>query len=119
MRRYGPYILALQTRNEQAEEALKVLRNTLKDFIATGPSERELQLAKENITGGFPLQIDSNGKKVQYLAMIGFYNLPLNYLESFTSQVEAVTVTQIREAFQKRVNLDRMITVMVGGAVKG
>jgi zinc protease len=118
MRCYGPYILALQTRNEQAEEALKVLRETLEDFIATGPSEEELHLAKQNITGGFPLRIDSNGKKVQYLAMIGFYNLPLDYLERFTPQVEAVTITQIQEAFQKRVNLDKMITVMVGGAVK-
>jgi zinc protease len=119
MRRYGPYVLALQTRNEQAEEALKVLRKTLKEFIAMGPSKEELHLAKQNITGSFPLQIDSNGEKVQYLAMIGFYGLPLDYLERFTSQVEAVTVAQIREAFQKRVNLDQMVTVMVGGAVEG
>jgi zinc protease len=84
-----------------------------------GPSKEELHLAKQNITGSFPLQIDSNGEKVQYLAMIGFYGLPLDYLERFTSQVEAVTVAQIREAFQKRVNLDQMVTVMVGGAVEG
>ncbi|BAW80940.1 peptidase M16-like zinc depedent peptidase [Candidatus Nitrosoglobus terrae] len=119
MRHYGPYVLALQTRNEQAEEALKVLRETLKDFIATGPSEKELQLAKESIIGGFPLQIDSNSKKVQHLAMIGFYNLPLDYLEKFSSQVKAVTTAQIRAAFRRRVHLDKMITVMVGGTVKG
>ncbi|ADE15295.1 peptidase M16 domain protein [Nitrosococcus halophilus Nc 4] len=119
MRRRGPYILALQTRNEQAEEALQVLRNTLKEFMTRGPGEEELQFAKQNITGGFPLRIDSNGEKVQYLAMIGFYRLPLDYLETFTSQVEAVTVAQIREAFQKRVDLDKMVTVMVGGAAEG
>ncbi|ADJ28601.1 M16 family metallopeptidase [Nitrosococcus watsonii] len=118
MRRRGPYVMALQTRNEQAEEALKVLRETLRDFIAEGPSEEELRLAKQNITGGFPLRIDSNGEKVQYLAMIGFYQLPLDYLETFISQVEAVTVAQIREAFQKRIDLDKMVTVMVGGATK-
>lgn len=118
MRRPGPYVLGLKTRNEQAEEALKVLRKTLKEFIATGPGEEELRLAKQNITGGFPLQIDSNGEKVQYLAMIGFYGLPLDYLETFTSQVKAVTPEQIREAFQRRVDLDKMVTIMVGGAAK-
>lgn len=118
MRRRGPYVLALQTRNEQAEEALQVLRKTLQNFIAGGPSEEELQLAKKNITGGFPLKIDSNGEKVQYLAMIAFYQLPRNHLETFISRVEAVTAAQIREAFQKRIDLDKMVTVMVGDATK-
>lgn len=118
MCRYGPYILALQTRNDKAEEALKVLRETLKKFITQGPSEKELRLAKQNIMGSFPLRVDSNGKKVQYLAMIGFYHLPLDYLEQFTSRVKSVTVAQIRKAFRKRVNLDKTITVMVGGAIK-
>lgn len=118
MRRQGPYIMALQTRNEQAEEALQVLRKTLQDFISAGPTEEELQSAKQNITGGFPLRIDSNGEKVQYLAMIGFYGLPLDYLETFTSQVEAVTAAQIQEAFQNRVDLEKTVTIMVGGAAE-
>jgi zinc protease len=116
MRRRGPYILGLQTRNEQAQEALQGLRQLLQDFMAKGPTEQELMLAKQNITGGFPLRIASNGDKVQYLAMIGFYGLPLDYLESFTDRVEAVTVEQIRKAFQQRIALDRMVTIMVGRA---
>ncbi len=118
MGRRGPYVLGLQTRNEQAEEALKVLRKTLKDFIAAGPSEEELRFAKQNITGSFPLQIDSNAEKAQYLAMIGFYQLPLDYLETFTAHVKAVTLGQIRRAFQQRINLDKMVTIRVGGVAK-
>ena len=116
MRQAGPYTLGLQTRNDQKDEALTVLRDTLETFIDQGPTARELKASKQNITGGFPLRISSNGKIANNLAVIGFYKLPLDYLETFNSKVEAVTVEQIRAAFQKRIHPDRMVTVTVGGA---
>ena len=86
----GPYIFSLQTRNDQTGEALQVLRDTLRDFHDKGPTDDELVAAKKNITGGFPLRIDSNSKIVEYLAMIGFYDLPLDYLETFNERVMAM-----------------------------
>ena len=114
MRQDGPFMLGLQTRNDQAGTALKVLDETLKKFVAEGPTEKELSAAKMNITGGFPLRIDSNKDLVEYAAMIGFYGLPLDYLERFNARVEAVTVAQIRDAFRRRVHPGRMVTVIVG-----
>ena len=115
MAQNGPYTFSLQTRNDQTAEALKVLRETLKDFHDKGPTGEELVAAKKNITGGFPLRIDSNSKIVEYLAMIGFYGLPLDYLETFNDRVMAVTREQIRDAYQRRVPLQQMATVIVGG----
>lgn len=114
MRQTGLFQLGLQTKNAQAEEALQVLTDTLRRYIKDGPSEAELQAAKQNITGGFPLRIASNSKIVEYLAVIGFYDLPLNYLDSFIEKVEAVTADQVRQAFQRRLDPDRMVTVQVG-----
>ncbi|NKN32833.1 M16 family metallopeptidase [Marichromatium bheemlicum] len=111
----GPFLMGLQTRNDQAEQAITVMRETLKRFIAAGPTEAELDAAKRNITGGFPLRIDSNGDIVQYLAMIGFYDLPLDHLARFTERVEAVDAAQIRDAFARRVDPERMALVEVGG----
>ena len=115
MQQKGPYQFALQTRNEKAQEALTVLKDTLKTFIENGPTEAELTAAKQNITGGFALRVDSNSKIADYLAMIGFYDLPLDYLDSFNDKVEAVTVADIKQAFERRVNADTMLTVLVGG----
>jgi zinc protease len=111
----GPYTFSLQTRNDQTGEALQVLRDTLADFHDKGPTEAELVAAKKNITGGFPLRIASNSKIVEYLAMIGFYDLPLDYLQTFNDRVMAVTREQIRDAYQRRVPLRQMATVIVGG----
>jgi zinc protease len=110
----GPFEIGLQTKREQADEALAVVRKTLGDFIAKGPTEDELKRAKQNLVGGFPLRIDSNKKILDYLAVIGFYRLPLSYLDDFTGKVEKVTVAQIRDAFTRRIQPDSMATVVVG-----
>jgi zinc protease len=111
----GPYTFGLQTRNDQLQEALDVMRATLREFHDTGPTQQELTAAKKNITGGFPLRIDSNSKIIDYLAMIGFYHLPLDYLDTFNDRVMAVTREQIRDAYQRRVHPEEMITIIVGG----
>lgn len=116
MRRQGPFIMGLQTRNDQSGQALQVMRETLQNFVANGPTERELSEAQRNITGGFALRIASNSKIAEYLAVIGFYDLPLDYLDSFNSKVEAVTLEQVRDAFKRRVHPDKMVTVTVGAA---
>lgn len=116
MRAEGPYLLGLQTRNESAEEALRVLRQTLERFRNEGPTAEELRAAKRNITGGFPLKVDSNKDILGYIAMIGFYGLPLDYLDNFNRNIEALTVAQIREAFRRRIHPERMVTITVGGA---
>ena len=115
MRANGPYTLSLQTRNDQAEEALQVLQDTLKKYIEHGPTEEELIAAKKNITGSFPLRLASNRSIVEYLSLIGFYNLPLDYLDTFNTKVDAVTQQDIVDAYQKRVSLDQMKTIIVGG----
>lgn len=112
----GPFQIALQTKKEQAEEALKVARDTLARFVAEGPTQQELDAAKQNIIGGFPLRIDSSKKIQDYLSIIGFYGLPLTYLDDFPAQIERVTLEQVKEAWRRRIHPERMATVIVGGA---
>jgi len=115
MQQKGPYQFGLQTRNDQTEQALTVLKQTVKKFIENGPTEKELIAAKQNITGGFALRVDSNSKIADYLSMIAFYDLPLDYLAKFNDKVTAVSVADIKEAFKRRVDVDKMLTVLVGG----
>lgn len=115
MREFGPYTIGVQTKNESAQESLDVLRETISKFVKEGPTAEELESSKKNITGGFPLRISSNKKIIDYIAMIGFYQLPLDYLDTFNDRIQAVTAEDIKKAFQKRVHPDRMVTVLVGG----
>jgi zinc protease len=114
LRQDGPFQIGLQTKREQTDAALALVRETLKKFIQDGPTAKELKAAKDNIIGGFPLRIDSNGKILDYLAVIGFYRLPLTYLDDFNQQIDKVTTAQIRDAFKRRIDPDKMVTVIVG-----
>jgi zinc protease len=110
----GPFVMAAQTRREQAAEALAVMRATLKQFVEEGPTEVELEAARQNVVGGFVLRVDSNQKILEYLALIGFYDLSLDYIEQFPREIQNVTLQQVRDAFRRRVDPEKMITVVVG-----
>ena len=114
MAEVGTFQIGLQTKKEQADEALKIVRATLADFLDKGVTDAELKAAKANVIGGFPMRIDSNSKILDYLAVIGFYKLPLNYLDEYNSKVAAVTAAQIKDAFNRRLKPENFVTVIVG-----
>jgi zinc protease len=116
LRAAGPFELGLQTKNANRDAALKLVRAVLEKFVAEGPTPKELEAAKKNITGGFPLRLDSDLKITDNLTVVAFYDLPLTYLDDFVGRVQAVTAEQIRDAFHRRLHPARLLTVVVGGA---
>ena len=114
MRFKGPFIAGLQTKTDQSDEAISVVLENIKNYIELGPTEEELISAKKNIIGGFPLRVDSNSKILNYVVVVGYYKLPLDYLRTFNSNVEAVTIEHIKDAFKRRLTVDNLVTVKVG-----
>ena len=114
MQNKGPFVFNAQTRTDRAHETLAVIRQTLQEFMEKGPDEERLTAARKNITGSFPLQTSSNADIVEYIAMMGFYDYPLDYLDTFIDRINAVTAEDIRDAFRRRVNPDAFLVVTVG-----
>jgi zinc protease len=110
----GAFTIGLQTRPDQAAQALQVSKDVLNKFIAEGPTEAELQAAKDNLIGGFALRIDSNRKLLDNVANIAWNKLPLNYLDVWTQQIDKITTAQIKAAFQRKLQPERMVTVVLG-----
>ncbi len=115
MREPGPFLISLQTRNDQAALAEELSIDTLRGFVEQGPTAEELESARKNITGGFPLRISSNKKIAGNILSIAFYELPLDYLSTFSESINSVTLQQVKDAFQRRVFPDRFLHVLVGG----
>ena len=113
MRQTGPFQIGLQTKRSQAKDAIKVTRDVLDGFLKDGPTEDELSAAKANLTGSFPLRLDSNKKILDNVAVIGFYGLPLDYLDRYQANVQAVTVDAVKQAFSRRVRPADLMTVTV------
>jgi zinc protease len=112
----GAFTISLQTRPDQAGEAVRVAREVLARFVADGPTEAELKAAKDNLIGGFPLFIDSNRKLLDNIANIAWNDLPLDYLDTWIAQVRRVTAAEVKAAFARKLQPQRMVTVIVGAA---
>jgi len=110
----GAFTLGLQTRPDQAAQAVKVSQDVVADFVANGPLDAELKAAKDNLIGGFALRIDTNRKLLDNIANIAWNQLPLNYLDTWTQQIEKVTAADIKAAFARKLQPQKMVTVVLG-----
>ncbi len=111
----GPFLIGMQTGTDQVDEALEVLREELRRLHRDGVDGEEMEASQANITGGFPLRLASNRDIVQNLGMMGFYDLPLDYLSAHNERIEGVTVEEVHAVIQRRINPDALVTVVVGG----
>ena len=114
----GIFQAGLQTKNDQSTVALQVMSDTIAKFIADGPTTSELVAAKANLVNGYPLRIDNNRKLLDNVSSIAWNDLPLDTMEVWTKQVEAVTLDQVKSAFEKYLAMDRMKIVVLGAQNK-
>ena len=111
----GPFLIAWQSRADKVQTALNITRQVLADFVQNGPTDNELIAAKENLMGNFPLTVANNTQMLENLVKIGIYNLPLNYLDTYQHNIATVTREQIKAAFQRILDINKLIVVEVGG----
>jgi zinc protease len=109
----GPWTIGLSTENAQATQADKVVRQTLKSFMDDF-SQQKLDDIKSNLIGGWPLRLDSNSKILGYISMIGFYDLPLDYLDTFPKQIERLSKQDVLDAWNRRIQVDKLLNIQVG-----
>lgn len=114
----GIFQAGLQTKSDQAALALEVMSSTTAQFITNGPTPSELVAAKANLVNGYPLRIDNNRKLLDNVSSIAWNDLPLDTMNVWTKQVEAVTLEQVNAAFQKYLAMDRMKIVVLGAKNK-
>ena len=115
----GAFTIGLQTRPDQAAQAVQVSRKVVAEFVANGPTELELKAAKDNLIGGFALRVDSNRKLVDNVANMAWNQLPLDYLDTWTQQVAKVSAADIKAAFARKLQPQTMVTVVLGGLEAG
>lgn len=110
----GPFLINLSTKNNQTKIAVSVTREKLASFIQQGPDERELEAAKKYLTGSFPLSLASNRNIADILIKIAFYHLPDDYLQTYISNINAVTTETIKTAFQQQITPNKLLQITVG-----
>ncbi len=110
----GAFSIGMQTRPDQAEQALAVVRAVLNDLVRQGPTEAEVAAAKANLIGGHALRFDSNQKLLGNLSYLAWYQLPLSHFETWPARMAAVSVHDVRRALANTLKPEKMITILLG-----
>lgn len=105
---------SFSTRNEEAKNALAVLKDTLDTFAKDGPTEAELSDAKKYLTGSFVLNLDSNADLAAFLINMQYNRLGKDYLDKRNDMIEAVTRKQVQALAKQLIDTQALITVLVG-----
>ena len=112
----GSFTVRLQTRNDKRDEAVALIREILADYTTNGPTQEQVLNAVKHLSGSFPLSTDSNAKVGNLLMAIGYYGLPVDYLQTYTNQVESIDLARVNEVINKHMRPDEFIQVVLGGS---
>lgn len=112
MQTIGPFYIQLQT--HKASNALHCVQRVLSTFLKQGPTDEEVHAAKQALIEQFPMIIAENSKILLFLEMIGFYHLPLDYLDRYAHNIAQISAQQIRDAFKRHINANQLIQISVG-----
>lgn len=102
------------TKNERVGEALDVIGDLIAQLVADGPSDDELQKAKDYITGSYALGFDTSTKIANQLVQIAFEGLGMDYIARRNDLVAAVTQADIRRAAARTLGDGKMLVVAAG-----
>ncbi|SFR61517.1 pitrilysin family protein [Thiomicrospira sp. ALE5] len=116
LREAGPWMIGLSTANNQAQEADQVVKETLLGFLEDFDDQKFADI-KQNLLGGWPMRFDTNSKILGYISMIGFYDLPLDYLEAFPAAIAELEKEDVLAAWRRHIHPDKLFTLMVGQPV--
>lgn len=102
------------TKNERVVEALDVITDEMAKLTREGPSDEELQKAKDYLVGSYALGFDTSTKIAHTLAQIAFEGLGIDYIARRNGLVASVTQSDIRTAAERIFGDGRMLTVIAG-----
>jgi zinc protease len=115
-RHAGAFTIAVSTRPDQAAQVVQLVHEELRRFTSEGPSDEELAAAKAALINSHALQLDSNAKVLAQVAALAWHDLPLDELDSYPARVAALDRDTLRRAWQRVIDPQRLVTVVVGAA---
>lgn len=116
LRRTGSVVGETNTRSEATGEALRVVVDEFSRIQREPVNERELDGARDYLTGNFPLTIETPDAIALQVLNALFYDLDLKELATFRERVDAVSVEDVQRVARGYLHPSRLSIVLVGDA---
>ena len=111
----GLFTVTLQTANKNAYKVESSVRKELSK-ISKGVTQEELDAAKDFLVGSYPVRLRTSDKLLGNLKVMQAFDLPLNYLNTWSVNIDNVTLEEVNAFASKFIKDDvSMSRVFVGG----
>lgn len=107
---HGAFQFVMQTRNETADEAIRIAREEIRRLREQPVSEQELNDAKDYLIGSYPLRFDTNRKVASLLAQVEYYGLGLDYPERYAELIRRISREDVARVARQYLHPDELIT---------
>ena len=114
----GTFEVTMQTKNQTAEEAIRITKEEIRRLREEGVSEEELAAVKSYLTGSFPLRLDTNARIAGFLSHMEHFELGLNYVDRYPDLIGAVSREDVRRVAERYLRPERLIVVVVADQEK-
>ena len=108
----------MQTKNESASQAIAESLKLLRQLIAEGVTQEELDAAKAYLINSFPLRLASNRGVASILPVLEFYDLGLDYPDRYADLIGQVTLEKVQSVAKTYLHPDQLLQVIVADLSK-
>ncbi|HYA30410.1 MAG TPA: pitrilysin family protein [Acidobacteriota bacterium] len=115
---HGSFQFVMQTKNETAQEAIRLARDEIQRIREQPVSEQELNDAKDYLTGSFALRFNTNRKVAGFLGQVEFFDLGLDYPKHYAELIGKVSRADVQRVAKQFLQPEKLITVIVGNQKK-
>ncbi len=110
----GPWCVSTAVATDVTADAVREAVSEITTLVAEGPTEEEVDAARDYLAGVFPLELETTGQIAARIAEILVYDLPDDYYAAYRDRIRSVTLEEACEAARDCIRPDEM-TVVVGG----
>ena len=114
----GTFQVTMQTKNESADEAIRIAVEEIRRIREQRVGEEELQAAKDYLIGSFPLRFDTNRRLAGFFAQVEFFELGLDYPDRYPEMIRKVSREDVLSVAKRYLQPEKLIVVVVANQEK-
>jgi zinc protease len=112
----GPFGISTAVGTEVTADAVREALKELDALIEKGPTEEEVERARDFIAGVFPLSLETTGQVAARISELLIYGLPDDFFGSYRDQIRSVSRQRAMEAGRSILRPNELVIVVVGDA---
>jgi zinc protease len=109
----GSFEVVLQTKNQSANEAIRLIIEQMREIQEQPVSDAELDSARRFLIGSFPLKLDHQSSIAGFMIQVELYGLGLDYADRYPKLIEAVTKEDVQRMAKQYLHPDALLLVAV------